>query len=76
MPDFFEYSIIILVIFMFLSQNRVFITPEQLEKKHRDIIAEVAKRFATSDSMNELKEQFAEIKAKIDKIYERVSGGF
>jgi hypothetical protein len=58
---------------MFLSQNRIFITPEQLEKKHRDIITEVARRFATSDSVNELKEQFAEIKVKIDKIYERVN---
>ncbi len=74
MPDFFEYSIIILIIFLFFSQNRIFITPEQLEKKHRDIITEVAKRFATSDSLSELKEQFAEIKVKIDKIYERVSG--
>ena len=56
MDKFIEYSPIIIVVLMFFIQQKIFVTPEQLEKKHREII--------------DLKEQFSEIKDKIDKIYD------
>ena len=36
-----EYAPIILVILIFIRQNNVFVRPEQLEKKHREIIKEM-----------------------------------
>jgi len=65
-----EYAPTVLVILMFLLHNKFFVTPEQLERRHRDIIKEVENRFAPLISMDELKQQFSEVKEKIDKIYE------
>jgi hypothetical protein len=55
---------------VFLIQERIVVTPEQLEKKHREIIRDVEKRFATLNSLDDLKSQFVEMKDKIDKIYD------
>ena len=38
MEKFIEYSPVIIVVFMFFVQQKIFVTPEQLEKKHREII--------------------------------------
>lgn len=65
-----EYAPILMLVFMFFLHNRFFVTPEVLERRHRDIIKEVEMRFATLISVNELKQQFGEVKLKIDKIYE------
>lgn len=65
-----EFSPIILIIFLVFLQNKLFVTPEQLEKKHRDILKEMEIRYAPLFTVSELKEQFSEIKLKIDKIYE------
>ena len=45
-------------------------TPEQLERKHREIIKDVERRFATIDSCEDLRSQLSEMKDKIDKIYD------
>lgn len=65
-----EFAPVIVVVFLVFLQNRLFVTPEQLERRHRDILREIENRFATVFSVSELKEQFSEIKVKIDKIYE------
>ena len=70
MENFIEYSPIIIVVFMFFVQQKIFVTPEQLEKKHREIIDEIEEKFVTMNSFIDLKEQFSEIKDKIDKIYD------
>ena len=70
MEQFVCYAPIILVVVMFLIQERIVVTPEQLEKKHREIIKDVEKRFATLNSLEDLKDQFFEMKDKIDKIYD------
>ena len=41
-----------------------------MEKKHREIIDEIEEKFVTMNSFIDLKEQFSEIKDKIDKIYD------
>lgn len=65
-----QYSPIIVVIVMYLIQLKIVITPEQLEKKHREIIFDVENKFATLNSVKDLKEQMGDIKEKIDRIYE------
>lgn len=70
MEQFVYYAPIIVVVIVFLIQERIVVTPEQLEKKHREIIRDVEKRFATLNSLEDLKDQFFEMKDKIDKIYD------
>ena len=70
MEIFVNYAPVIVVVLMFLLQERIVVTPEQMEKKHREILQEVEKRFATINSFEDLKGQFTEMKEKIDKIYD------
>lgn len=72
MNAFLTYSPIIIAILVFLVQQRVFVTPEQLEKRHREIIKEAEIRFASLQSVKDLKEQFCDMKDKIDKIYDHI----
>ena len=65
-----EYSPILIVLMMFFIQHRIFGTPEQLERKHREIIESVEQRFVSTNSFNDLKGQFTDMKEKIDKIYD------
>lgn len=69
MEKFVEYAPIIVVILLFLIQNRLVVTPEQLEKKHREILEDVSKKYATQSIVNELRSQIHEMVDKIDKIY-------
>lgn len=70
MNDLLHYSPIIIAIMVFLIQQRIIVTPEQLEKKHREILEDAENRFATLNSVKDLKEQFSDMKEKIDKIYD------
>ena len=70
MEKIIEYSPIIVVILMFFVQQKIFVTPEQLEKKHREIIDEIEEKNVSMNSFIDLKEQFSEVKDKIDKIYD------
>ena len=70
MHEFIEYSPIIIVILMFFIQQKIFVTPEQLEKKHREIIEEIEEKYVSKISFKDLKDQFAEVKEKIDKMYD------
>ena len=70
MENFIEYSPIIIVVLMFFVQQKIFVTPEQLERKHREILSDIENRFVSIHSYEDLKSQFSEIKDKIDKIYD------
>ena len=70
MEKIIEYSPIIVVILMFFIQQKIFVTPEQLEKKHREISDEIEEKYVSMNSFIDLKEQFSEVKDKIDKIYD------
>lgn len=70
MEKFLEYAPIIVVIILFLIQNRMVVTPEQLEKKHREILDDVSRKYATQSIVNELKNQFHDMADKINKIYD------
>ena len=70
MDNLIYYSPIIVVILVFLIQQRIVVTPEELEKKHREILKDIETRFVTLNSYEDLKNQFSEMKEKIDKIYD------
>ncbi len=70
MDKFIEYSPIIIVVLMFFVQQKIFVTPEQLEKKHREILDEMEEKFVSVISFKDLKDQFSEVKEKIDKMYD------
>ncbi len=70
MESLLHYSPIIVAVMIFLIQQRIVVTPEQLEKKHREIIEDIEEKFVSIHSFNDLKEQFSEMKEKIDKIYD------
>lgn len=70
MESLLHYSPIIVAVMIFLIQQRIVVTPEQLEKKHREIIEDIEEKFVSIHSFNDLKDQFSEMKEKIDRIYD------
>lgn len=70
MNNVIEFAPFIVVMFVFLIQHKIFITPEQLEKRHREILSEVQNNFATMQSVELVREQITDICEKIDKIYD------
>lgn len=70
MEKFIEYSPIIIVVLMFFVQQKIFVTPEELEKKHREIVDEIESKFVSLNSFKDLKDQFSEVKEKIDRMYD------
>jgi len=61
---------IVVAVLTFCIQFGMFVRPEQLEKKHREILDDAEKKFASLAVVNDLKCQFSEIKQKIDQIYD------
>ncbi len=74
MEKIIEYAPIIVVVVLFILQNRVVVTPEQLEKKHREIMDEINEKYATKSDNKNLQSQITDMKEKIDKIYDKVMG--
>ena len=72
MESLLHYSPVLIAVMVFLIQQRIIVTPEQLEKKHREIIEDVEDKFVSIHSFIDFKEQFSEVKDKIDKIYDCV----
>lgn len=70
MDNLAYYSPVIVVVLVFLIQQRIVVTPEELEKKHREILQDIESRFVPLNSHEDLKSQFSEMKDKIDKIYD------
>lgn len=72
MEQIIQYSPILIAVMIFLIQQRIVVTPEQLEKKHREIIEDAEEHFVSIHSFQDLKDQFCDMKDKIDKIYEYI----
>jgi len=68
-----KYAPVLIVILTFVLQYHIFVTPEQLEIKHREILMEVSDMYTTKDQYNDLKEQLNDLQKKIDKIYDIVT---
>jgi len=64
-----EYAPIIIVILGFIWQNNIFVKPEQLEKKHREIVDEVAVKIKDKYvELNAYKEFQNHIYSKLDEV--------
>lgn len=70
---FIEYAPILIVVLGFIWQNNIFIKPDQLEKKHREILADVKKDFV---ELNAYKEFQSRILQDIDDIKSDMQNGF
>lgn len=70
MEQLLHYSPVIIAVMIFLIQQRIIVTPEQLERKHREILKDAEEKFASLSSLKDLKEQVTDMKEKIDKIYD------
>lgn len=71
---FIQYAPVIIVVFIFLIQQRLVVTPEQLEKKHREILDDVEKKYTTKEAHSLFQNQMDDMQAKIDKIYDVIIG--
>lgn len=53
-----------------LYQNHVFVTPVELEKKHREIMEEIEDKYTSITSFNLMEKQINQINETVTKIYE------
>ena len=58
------------LVIVFIFQYNIFVTPDKLEIKHRQIMEDVAKIYVTKDENRIQKEELQEMRTKIDKIYD------
>lgn len=65
-----KYAPTVLMIAVLFFQYNVFVTPQQLEITHRQIIEEVENRYVTKAENLATKEQISDMQKKVDKIYE------
>lgn len=71
LQNFAPYIVILL---MFIWQNNIFVRPEQLEKKHREILADVKKDFVELNAYREFQSHvLKEIEGIKDNINENIS---
>ena len=71
----YKYLPVGLVGIALIFQYNLFVTPERLEVKHREILNDVSKTYTTKEQYNDLKNQLNVMQAKIDKIYDVIIGG-
>lgn len=63
----------IVILLMFIWQNNIFVRPEQLEKKHREILADVKKDFVELNAYKEFQSHvLKEIEGIKDDIAESI----
>ena len=78
MDKFIEYAPAIIVIMGFFIAYKIFVTPQQLNEELKVFERDLDKRFVHKEvhdlAISELKEDIAEIKDKIDKIYDKIMG--
>jgi len=69
-----EYAPIAILLLGYLWQYRIFVTPEQLERKHREILEDVDNKYTTKTEARNLEEKLDDMQKKIDMIYDKLIG--
>lgn len=69
-----EFAPIIVVFLGFVWQYKIFVTPEQLERKHREILEDIEEKYTTKTETVNLEEKLADMQHKIDMIYDKLIG--
>ena len=67
-----KYAPFALIIIALILQWNIFVTPAQLEVKHREILQDVAERYTTKEQYSDVKAQLQDMQQKIDKIYDKI----
>jgi hypothetical protein len=75
METVLEYSVLTIVVIVVLRYFNLIVTPERLEKKHREILKEVEVKFVTWQTFNEFKNQFKLVQDEVHALYEHIIGG-
>lgn len=65
-----KYAPMAVVVIAIIFQYNLFVTPEKLEQKHREILTEVSQSYTTKSEFDIVKSQLTDITKKIDKIYD------
>ncbi len=71
----YRYLTVVIMCIALIFQYNIFVTPEKLEVKHREILTEVSKNYSTKEQYDDLKSQLNAMQLKIDKIYDVIIGG-
>lgn len=66
----YKYLPICIVFLALIFQYNLFVTPEKLEVKHREILTDIALSYTTKEQYHDLKDQLSLMQVKIDKIYD------
>ena len=71
-----KYAPVLLVGIALIFQYNLFVTPEKLEQKHREILQEVSATYITKEhykeQYDEIKVQLNDMQRKLDEIYKIV----
>lgn len=70
-----RYLPVVIVCLALIFQYNLFVTPEKLEVKHREILSDISQTYTTKEQYNDLKSQLNAMQAKIDKIYDVIMDG-
>ena len=70
-----KYLPVGIVCIAIIFQYNIFVTPEKLEVKHREILRDISQTYSTKEQYNDLKSQLNVMQAKIDKIYDVIMKG-
>ena len=70
-----RYAPVILIVFVMFFQYNLFVTPQELEIQHRQILETVSQKYMTREESNNLKSQISDMQKKVDKIYNVLIGG-
>ncbi len=70
-----RYAPVILIVFVMFFQYNLFVTPQELEVQHREILENVSQKYMTKEESNNLKSQISDMQKKVDKIYDAIIGG-
>lgn len=75
-----QYAPYVVIFLLFVWQNNVFVRPEQLEKKHREILEDMKKNFVELNAYKEFQsyvlKELEDIKADMSKGFERINKSF
>lgn len=81
-----EFAPLIVVVLIFIWQHNIFVRPEMLEKKHREILEDVKKTFVELNAYKEFqahvvqefennRADMKEIRSGVDEIKKMLQGG-
>ena len=72
MEKYIEYAPYIIIVIGFLIQYKIFVTPEQMREELEKKLDKYFLKETNDITINQLKDDMAEIKEKIDKIYDKI----